>query len=169
MPRVCEKNYKKNGHKHKTIVSDASRGTSHGRRTCLQVPRAHGDDDEVLAVLRLLRRLLVSGFECPPPTGVASETRHHHTILRDSWGTHEHVERGLRNSIRRADLAEVVHADADAPDGARHVHDRLLPALLEEGQERLRDERGAHDVRLEGGGEVRRLEREARVEPTGVL
>ena len=59
--------------------------------------------------------------------------------------THEHVQRGLADAVRRALVPEV---ETDAGEPARHVHDHLPLALLEQGKVRLRDERRADHVRF---------------------
>ena len=86
--------------------------------------------------------------------------------MRREGRTHQHVEPGLGDGVGRADLPEV---RTDAPERARDVHDRLLAARRDEGQEGLCEQRGADDVRLEDRIEVRDLEPEGRVEPAGVL
>ena len=88
-------------------------------------------------------------------------------VVSSVWATHQHIEGRLGNGVRRGDLPE--HVYPDAPDRARDVHDRLLAALLDERDERLRDKRGADEVGLESIHEAVELEREGGISSAGTL
>ena len=123
--------------------------------------RTHRDHSQFWVCLRLLGSLHARRAK----TCVWSAATRQRTEREK--GTYDHVEGRLRDGVGEG--LGGPDAGGDAADGARDVHDRLLAALRDERGERLGDQRGPDDVRLERLHEAGRVELQRGVVSAGVL